>query len=107
MSRTKAKNAKQKTTLTPEARAFIVACKSATSKDRHLIAQGLSSAASKGNATAARILYDLSSLEPPPPKEGEDEPEGVKALARLEQDPEWQELSEETADGFPSGREPE
>jgi hypothetical protein len=108
MSRTtKVRNAKQKLTLTPEARALIAACKDTTRSDRLLIARGLSNAATRGNATAARMLYDLSSLEPPPPKPGEDEPEGAKALTLFENDAPCEELSEETSDWYPSGREPE
>ena len=88
MSRaTKVRYERHTITLTPEALAFINACKMATMKDQDKIAKGLADASIKGNATAARMLFALSSISPPRPADEEEESPCSRTFALLEGKP--------------------
>ena len=107
MSRTQTvRNAKNTKTKTDDARLFFRAVRKALRPSRGEVAEALVKSAKEGNNTAMKTLVDLITFTEPPREP--DRIENLKRLSELEAEcKQYAELSEETADGFPSGREPE
>jgi hypothetical protein len=101
----KERNANKANTDNDEARLFFSAVREAVGKARDVIATSMVTSATGGSSTAMKLLMDAITFSEPPKEPSRIET--LKKLAALEQDVEYAELSEETADGYPSGREPE
>jgi hypothetical protein len=107
MSRTKnARSANNSNQTSSDAQQLIEAIRRAACEGREEVAKTLLTMVKKGNATAMKTLLDVATKDEAPKELSRTE--SLKKLAQMESDPDYGvELSEETADVYPSGREPE
>jgi hypothetical protein len=108
MTRTnkKVRNANNSNSQDTDASLLLAAICDAVRTKRETLATKLVEIAENGNSTMLKAIIDLVTQSAPP--EETSRLEGLKNLSKIENEPDYGvELSEDTAEGYPSGREPD